>query len=80
MTTEPGDAMRPGMTLHERQELRRHALDDVEFEVATARRRAAVAYRTIACQREPEWHRTCVAERPGNGGCLCECHDPEETP
>lgn len=63
-----------GMTLAERRAARARVL---EQRLAQARRDAATAHRSIACA----WygsHGTCVGERDGGAGCLCECHDPTE--
>lgn len=70
LTVRPGITVRPGMTRQERaiarERYRRRLVADAEAAAATVHRSGScVAGR----------HETCVGEQPGNGGCLCECHD-----
>jgi hypothetical protein len=65
--------MHAGMSLAERQALRRQYRDRAIAQAA----RLGMTQRCLLLQDDldsPE-HRRCRGEDRGNGGCLCRCHD-----
>lgn len=68
------------MTVLERQKLRQEIMQTF---LDNAKVQASQAGRSLTCIRGMQaWgetaaglHGACRGEEPGNGGCLCECHD-----